>query len=139
MEHKPKEKNSLWIPGRVIPKKRPRVVHGKAYMPKIYTDWQQNNLPLVADLCLPYPCHIDCSFINFALGDVDNLEGSILDLFVKGGALENDSSSYVTGTSSRFLKIKKKRGQDKVVGALIRWQPSEIITINYGDIFELLV
>ncbi|MBR8841176.1 MAG: hypothetical protein DSM106950_46375 [Stigonema ocellatum SAG 48.90 = DSM 106950] len=61
---------------------------------------------------------MECYFVNFFSSDSDNLTGSVLDCLVEAEVLANDSSGYVVGCSGEFVKQRKQRNQDKVVGIL---------------------
>ncbi|MUG98916.1 hypothetical protein F7734_44135 [Scytonema sp. UIC 10036] len=74
----------------------------------------------------PVPACVDCLFVNFFSSDSDNLTGAVLDALVEARVLENDSSSYVAASSGKFVKTRKRRGQDKPVGILIRIVPAQI-------------
>lgn len=131
--------NIIWLPGRVIPKKRPIVTRNGTFMPKNYTNWQRGMIPILSEFKLPKPCGIECYFINFAMGDIDNLVGSIMDAMVKAGSIENDSSSHVCYVSGRFIKTKKKRGEEKRVGAVIKYYESKIFEASADEHFEYIL
>jgi len=72
------------------------------------------------------PAKVDCFFVNFFSSDSDNLTGSVLDALVEAEILQNDSSGYVVASTGTFVKTRKRRGQDKPVGILIRITPAQI-------------
>ena len=103
----------LIIPGRVVPKARPRFDprSSRAYTPKNYADWLDMASQYVA-LALGKPrmagplmvrCAMSPAGVEVAImgttpveykgrrGDIDNMAGSVLDALQQGAAIENDS------------------------------------------------
>ena len=103
---------NLIIPGRVVPKARPRFDPrtSRAYTEKRYADWLQMASETVAytlrkpDLSGPLmvrmafdPSGVEvevlpCSPVSYpgTRGDIDNMAGSVLDALEHGGAYRND-------------------------------------------------
>ena len=102
----------LIIPGRVVPKARPRFDprSGRAYTPKGYAEWLDMASTTVA-LTLRKPgmggplllrtafspagvevAVMDCAPVEYKgrRGDLDNMTGSVMDALEQGGAIEND-------------------------------------------------
>ncbi|GIW59500.1 MAG: hypothetical protein KatS3mg087_0566 [Patescibacteria group bacterium] len=126
---------TIWLNDRGVGKGRPRFSrNGVVHTCDRYGKWKQNAIAQIKKQCIQKiatPCFVECLFVNFASSDSDNLQGSVLDALVQSGVLENDSSSYVVGCSGKFVKARKKRGQDKVQGILIRITPASIEYIDF--------
>lgn len=128
---------TIWLNGRGVGKGRPRFSkNGAIHTCDRYGKWKRDAIAQIKKQCiqkLVTPCFIECLFVNFASSDSDNLQGSVLDALVQAGVLENDSSGYVVGCSGRFVKARKKRGQDKIQGILIRLVPASIEYIDFDQ------
>lgn len=120
----------IWLDGRGIGKARPRSTRsGLIYTESRYGEWKKSAVLQIKTLKLPMftiPVKVICYFVNFFSSDSDNLTGSVLDILVQSGVLRNDSSSFVTSSSGSFVKCRKQRGQDKLVGILIQISQAEI-------------
>lgn len=120
----------IWLNGRAVGKGRPRFGRGGVvYTATRYGQWKRDAVLQIKMLRLsdaPCPARVECLFCNFLSSDADNLVGSVLDALVEGEILENDSSAYVVGCSGVFVKTRKRRGQDKPVGVLVRITSAEI-------------
>jgi hypothetical protein len=120
----------IWLQGRGVGKARPRFGRGGViHTASRYGEWKNGAVLQLVALKLPpapVPARVDCTFVNFFSSDADNLSGSVLDSLVEAGVLQNDSSSYVVSCSGSFARTRKRRGQDKPVGILIRITPAEI-------------
>ena len=104
--------HQLSIPGRVVPKARPRFDprSGRAYTPKAYRQWLEMASDTVA-LTLRKPMMdgplllrtaftpsgvevavMDCAPVEWKgrRGDLDNLTGSVMDALERGDAIAND-------------------------------------------------
>ncbi len=117
----------FWIPGRTIPKQRPRVTCNGTYYTQNYVDWMAI---AIAEICYqkrmygyqtPHvPVKVESQFINFRLGDCDNLEGACLDAMVKAEYLINDNSKYVVDNRGFFSARRKQKGKPSVIGCIIK-------------------
>lgn len=120
----------FWISGRAIGKARPRFgKNGAVHTASAYGAWKNDAVVQLLRLNLPEaprPARIECFFVNFASSDSDNLTGSVLDALVESGTLAGDSSSFVIESNGKFVKTRKKRGQDKPVGVLVRISSAQI-------------
>jgi hypothetical protein len=126
----------IWLPGRGIGKARPRFSKGVVYTSHKYAAWKRQAIASIRKLKLspaPKPCFVECFFVNFLSSDADNLQGSVLDALVQAGYLENDSSSYVIGSSGLFVKQKKERDKEKVQGILVRVSPALLQDILFFE------
>lgn len=119
----------FWLPGKGIGKARGRYssVTKTVYLPENYALWKQTAFCYIRTQMMlydiweaPKPVSITCDFVNFRSSDSDNLTGSVLDVLVDAQFLGNDSSSNVVESSGRFVKVRKKRGEDKKVGILVK-------------------
>lgn len=129
----------IFIPGRGVGKGRPRISinrrtgHVVRHTCPRYGAWKDAAIAHIKTLKLgkvPSPFTINCTFINFFSSDADNLIGSVADALVEAEVLDNDSSSNMTGCSGRFVKVKKERNKDKIVGILVEISPSKIETVE---------
>lgn len=120
----------IWIAGRGVGKARPRFGrNGAIHTCNRYGEWKANAILQLLALKLPpapTPAKVDCFFVNFFSSDSDNLIGSVLDALVQAEILQNDSSGYVVESSGKFVKTRKKRGEEKPVGILIRISQAEV-------------
>lgn len=100
--------------GDIVPKTRPRVSFGRAYMPQNYRDWKNG---AIADLCQQYQGEslTSLSGVLIALtgkhsrrGDLDNIAGSVLDALVQAGILANDNLVVVPKLSIELQYNKKQ-------------------------------
>ncbi|WP_414588746.1 hypothetical protein [Scytonema sp. PCC 10023] len=120
----------IWLHGRGLGKARPRFGRGGVvHTASRYSQWKNDAVLQMKALNLPpapVPAKVDCFFVNFFSSDSDNLTGSVLDALVEAEILQNDSSGYVVASTGTFVKTRKRRGQDKPVGILIRITPAQI-------------
>jgi len=92
---------TLWLPGKVSPKTRPRVSNGQAYLPSSYREWKQSAvLELLSQLgargSLPLArANVDIALTGKHRGDLDNLAGGILDALVEAQVITDDRLSCV--------------------------------------------
>ena len=89
---------TLHLPGRVVPKARPRGGGGNFYLPSNYRDWKDS--AIVENLAQYRGPQIAKAKILIELhgshrGDADNLSGSCLDALVQSGVLTDDRLSCV--------------------------------------------
>lgn len=93
----------LWIPGRIIPKARPRFHQGRAMLPLNYRRWQNKTylyvVAQIRDLAvteLPFEkAAVEIQFIGSHLGDLDNLAGALLDVMTKTNIVKDDRISCI--------------------------------------------
>jgi Holliday junction resolvase RusA-like endonuclease len=105
----------LQLMGEIVPKARPRVTYGRAYMPQNYRDWKEC---AIADLAQQYQGKepmAALSEVSIALtgkhsrrGDLDNIAGAILDALVQARILANDNLTVVPKLSIGLSFDKKK-------------------------------
>ncbi|MBW4504869.1 MAG: RusA family crossover junction endodeoxyribonuclease [Scytonema hyalinum WJT4-NPBG1] len=125
----------IWLEGRGVGKARPRFGRGGViHTASRYGEWKNSAVLQLVAMKLspaPIPAKVDCTFVNFFSSDADNLSGSVLDSLVEAGVLQNDSSSYVVSCSGSFARTRKRRGQDKPVGILVRISEAEIEYLDF--------
>lgn len=95
----------LWLPGKVVPKARPRLsIHG-AYLPKNYRDWRkiaESEITLQMSDWGLFPLRSPVSIRIVLQGkhrtniDLDNAAGALLDCIVATGILVDDSIKNVS-------------------------------------------
>lgn len=91
----------FWIPGRVIPKARPRITSTQAYLPTNYREWRRMaELAIVSQIVNKSKLPLNVALIEVILtgkhrGDLDNLAGSCLDALVSAGVLIDDNVNCV--------------------------------------------
>jgi Holliday junction resolvase RusA-like endonuclease len=87
------------LTGKIVPKARPRLGQGRAYLPQNYRDWKEDAIyQLIAQPRPPTP--IERAQVSIAIGgkqrgDLDNISGAILDVLVQAGILLDDRLSVV--------------------------------------------
>ena len=117
----------FWIPTRVVPKQRPQVSSNGVYYKENYVDWMDYAVTEIC--CQKYlsdyqtpqsPVKVESQFVNFRLGDCDNLEGACLDALVRAGYLLDDGSKYVVDNRGFFSLRRARKNQPKVVGCIIK-------------------
>lgn len=94
---------NLWLDGRVLPKARPRVSKGQAYLPSAYREWKRDAvLKLLCQLGnrdsfpIAVPVAVEIALIGAShRGDLDNLAGAVLDALVEAAVLTDDRLSCV--------------------------------------------
>jgi len=90
---------TLWLPGKVSPKARPRVSNGQAYLPSAYREWKQSAVleilcQLSARASLPLArANVEIALTGKHRGDLDNLAGGILDVLVEAQVITDDRLS----------------------------------------------
>lgn len=95
----------FWIPGRVVPKARPRFSGGRTLLPANYRHWRWTaELELIHQttekawlpITLPFQqALIEVNLSGKHRGDLDNLAGSCLDALVSAGVLSDDNVNCV--------------------------------------------
>ena len=131
----------IWLSGKAVGKARPRFSSrtGAVHTEGRYGQWKRDATLQIRALNLSpiqTPVRVDCLFVNFGSSDSDNLIGSVLDVLVGSGVLQNDSSGFVVGSSGTFTKSRKRRNRDKPVGILIRITPAQIEYLDF-DITDI--
>ncbi|MGK7920567.1 MAG: RusA family crossover junction endodeoxyribonuclease, partial [Trichodesmium sp.] len=113
----------LYLPGKVVPKARPRVTANGTYLPPRYRTWrnqaeveiyrQVSELNLEVDL----PIQKAAIFISFCgkhrtNSDLDNLAGACLDALTLNGAgvLQDDRLSCIPKLTIEYIPDTKKTG-----------------------------
>jgi len=92
---------TLWLPGKVLPKARPRVSNGQAYLPSAYQEWKRSAvLEILCQLSdrasLPLArANVEIALTGKHRGDLDNLAGGILDVLVEVQVITDDRLSCV--------------------------------------------
>lgn len=94
----------LWIPGRIVPKARPRFFQGKVMLPQNYRAWKNTaSLEIIQQISnyrtLDLPVHkasVEIQLLGKHVGDLDNLGGSILDILTETEILLDDRLSCVS-------------------------------------------
>lgn len=90
---------TLWLPGKVSPKARPRVSNGQAYLPSFYREWKRAAvLEILCQLreraALPLArANVEIALTGKHQGDLDNLAGGILDALVEAQVITDDRLS----------------------------------------------
>ena len=92
---------AYWLEGAIVPKARPRVSNGSAYLPTTYREWRNEaELQLIEQGIPPEPIkrcsvHIELRGSHHRRSDADNIAGSILDAMVSVGIIKNDNLNAV--------------------------------------------
>ncbi len=115
----------LYIPGKVVPKARPRVTTNGTYLPPRYRTWRnQAEVEIyrqVSELNLEVNLPIKKAAISISFcgkhrtnSDLDNLAGACLDALTLNGAgvLEDDRLSCIPKLTIEYLPDTKKTGVD---------------------------
>lgn len=89
---------SLWLEGKIIPKKRPRHNGNHSFLPNAYRDWKnaaalllrsQYNQKTIEKASITIKIYGD------KRGDLDNLAGAVLDALVQAEVLKDDRINCV--------------------------------------------
>lgn len=88
----------------IVPKARPRLGSGMAYLPERYRDWKKEaELDLRSQVARDFiqftTASVAIKIIGSVRGDLDNLAGSVLDALVQADILEDDRISCVPALS----------------------------------------
>jgi hypothetical protein len=103
---------TLWIPGPVIPKARPRVTSNGTYLPKRYREWRlraEGEILMQVHQMNPLPqLPIERAAVRIILrgkhrGDGDNAIGSVCDALVSAGIFTADSLKHIPFGSWRHI------------------------------------
>ena len=85
----------LWMPGKAVPKARPRVRRdGRTYTPARTREWEDRVALAACCGCRTFRSgvSVELLFQRPARGDIDNLAKAVLDGLVKGGAIADDAN-----------------------------------------------
>ncbi len=94
----------FWIPGRVVPKARPRFHDGKISLPKNYRGWKNTAyLEIISQLqengikeLSIQKAAVEMQFVGSHRGDLDNLAGSLMDILCETKIIKDDRVSCVS-------------------------------------------
>ena len=114
----------FWLPGRVVPKARPRFNGGNISLPRNYRGWKNTAyLEIISQLeengikeLLIGKAEVEMQFIGSHRGDLDNLAGSLLDILCETKIIKDDRVSCI----SRLL-IEHEPG--RVCGVWVKVNP----------------
>lgn len=101
----------LWIEGSIVPKARPRVTSGRAYLPESYRQWRnQTEITMRRLTCnrrhlLPFtkPVEVEILIQGKHRGDLDNIAGACLDSLVSAEIISDDRLSCVSRLTIEHL------------------------------------
>lgn len=93
----------FWLPGRLVPKARPRFNGTQAFLPSGYRGWksaaylevwrQLSNHPKIQPI---RRASVEIQLVGKHRGDLDNAAGAVLDVLVEAGVLIDDRLSCVS-------------------------------------------
>jgi Holliday junction resolvase RusA-like endonuclease len=94
----------FWLPGRVVPKARPRFNGGNISLPRNYRGWKNTAyLEIISQLeengikeLLITKAEVEMQFIGSHRGDLDNLAGSVLDILCETKIIRDDRVSCIS-------------------------------------------
>jgi Holliday junction resolvase RusA-like endonuclease len=94
----------FWLPGRVVPKARPRFNGGNISLPRNYRGWKNTAyLEIISQLeengikeLLIGKAEVEMQFIGSHRGDLDNLAGSLLDILCETKIIRDDRVSCIS-------------------------------------------
>ena len=94
----------FWLPGKVIPKARPRFHGGKISLPRNYRGWKNTAyLEIISQLeengineLLITKAEVEMQFIDSHRGDLDNLAGAVLDILCETKIIRDDRVSCIS-------------------------------------------
>ncbi len=94
----------FWLPGRVVPKARPRFNGGNISLPRNYRGWKNTAyLQIISQLeenrkteLLIKKASVEMQFIGSHRGDLDNLAGAVLDILCETKIVEDDRVSCIS-------------------------------------------
>jgi Holliday junction resolvase RusA-like endonuclease len=118
---------TLWIPGSVTPKARPRVTSNGTFLPKRYREWRlraEGEIIMQVNQMNPLPqLPIERASVRIILrgkhrGDGDNAIGSVCDALVGAGIFSSDSLKQIPFGSWRHIP-------DGETGVKIQIEPME--------------
>ena len=94
----------FWLPGKVVPKARPRFHGGKISLPRNYRGWKNTAyLEIISQLeengiseLLITKAEVEMQFIGSHRGDLDNLAGALLDILCETKIIKDDRVSCIS-------------------------------------------
>ena len=94
----------LWLPGRVVPKARPRFNGGNISLRGNYRGWKNTaHLQIISQLedngineLLIKKAAVEMQFLGSHRGDLDNLAGAVLDILCETKIIEDDRVSCIS-------------------------------------------
>ncbi len=94
----------FWIPGRVVPKARPRFHDGNISLPRNYRGWKNiAYLEIIRQIeerkikALPISrLAVEMQFVGAHRGDLDNLAGAVLDILTEAQIVADDRVSCIS-------------------------------------------
>jgi Holliday junction resolvase RusA-like endonuclease len=94
----------FWIPGRVVPKARPRFHDGNISLPRNYRGWKNTAyLEIIRQIEernikeLPISrAAVEMQFVGAHRGDLDNLAGSLMDILCETKIIIDDRVSCIS-------------------------------------------
>ena len=94
----------FWLPGKVVPKARPRFHDGKISLPKNYRGWKNTaHLELISQLqnngikkLSIEKAAVEMQFVGTHRGDLDNLAGAVLDILCETKIVVDDRVSCIS-------------------------------------------
>lgn len=105
------------LTGKIVPKARPRISNGRAFMPANYRDWKDDAIFQLRQQCNQVApiekCQLEIEIGGKQRGDLDNIAGSIMDAMVQAGILTDDRISLVSKLTIEYFS-------DRQFGTLIK-------------------
>ena len=94
----------FWLPGKVVPKARPRFNGGNISLPRNYRGWKNTAyLEIISQLedngineLLITKASVEMQFLGSHRGDLDNLAGSLLDILCETKIIKDDRVSCIS-------------------------------------------
>ena len=94
----------FWLPGRVVPKARPRFNGGNISLPRNYRGWKNTAyLEIISQLednvkskLLIKKAAVEMQFLGSHRGDLDNLAGAVLDILCETKIVVDDRVSCIS-------------------------------------------
>ena len=94
----------FWLPGRVVPKARPRFNGGNISLPRNYRGWKNTAyLEIISQLednvkskLLIKKAAVEMQFLGSHRGDLDNLAGALLDILCETKIIKDDRVSCIS-------------------------------------------
>ncbi len=94
----------FWLPGKVVPKARPRFHGGKISLPRNYRGWKNTAyLEIISQFeengiseLLIGKAEVEMQFIGSHRGDLDNLAGALLDILCETKIIRDDRVSCIS-------------------------------------------
>jgi Holliday junction resolvase RusA-like endonuclease len=112
--------NEFKLTGRIVPKARPRLSGSRVHLPENYRNWKELAVSDLIDQKTPdlmpikSPILLSVEYHGSAVGDADNIIGSIMDALVAAQILHNDGLNIVSSLSFVHIKSKAHHTQIKL-------------------------